>query len=409
MSQNPPDLQTLRRLRPLQQFSDEQLQSLANQLSVQSAKKKKVLIELGCSDDFSLYVLQGDISITARDGAVKSLSFHPQDELNPVAQLRPSMFQVTAAGPVEYLRIDKRFLNEFARQAETGDEDISVHTIETNSAMNPLTVHLYQDLMLDKISLPSLPQVALKIQQVFNDENVDADKLACAILTDPAITRKLIKVANSPVYQGVAATETLQAAIVRLGMQTTYKQVMAYAVNELFQSASPEIASRMEKVAAHSRKVAAISRILAQSTGLFDHEQAMLAGLIHDLGVIVIIEYLHKHSDDIHDDSVIEQTINVLRPQITGMLMKKWNFAEDMITVAEESEDWFRNPSDDVDLCDLVLVAQFHSLMGTPEMQDMPPISKIPAMTKLKMGPQESIELIRQSNREIAEIEKMLQ
>jgi HD-like signal output (HDOD) protein len=409
MSQNFPDLKTLRRLRPLQQFTDEQLQSLANQLSVQTAKKKQVLIELGSSEEFSLYVLQGNVNLTARDGAVKSLTFGEQDELNPIAQLRPSMFEVTAAGAVEYLRIDKNFLNEFARQSETGDEDISVHMIDTDSEMNPLTVHLYQDLMLDKISLPSLPQVALRIQQVFKDENVDADKLACAILTDPAITSKLIKVANSPVYQGVAATETLQAAIVRLGMQTTYKQVMAYAVNELFQSASPKIARRMEEVSAHSRKVAAISRILAKRTGLFDHEQAMLAGLIHDLGVIVIVEYLHKYAEQIHDNDMIEKTINMLRPQITGMLMKKWNFADDMVTVAEESEEWFRNPRDEVDLCDLVLVAQFHSLMGTAEMQNMPPISMIPAMAKLNMGPQESIELIRQSNREIAEIEKMLQ
>jgi len=409
MSLNPPNLSTLRRLRPLQQFTDEQLQTLANQLSVQQAKKKEVLIELGCSDDFSLFVLHGNITLTARDGAVKKLSFASGDELNPVAQLRPSMFEVAADGPVEYLRIDKNFLNEFARQTETGDEDISVHMIETNSEMNPLTVHLYQDLMLDKISLPSLPQVAMRIQQVFQDEQVDAEKLASAILTDPAITSKLIKVANSPVYQGVAATETLQAAIVRLGMQTTYKQVMAYAVNELFKSSSPEIASRMEKVSAHSRKVAAISRVLARSTGLFDHEQAMLAGLIHDLGVIVIVEYLQKHSEDVQDIDMINQTINTLRPQITGMLMKKWNFAADMITVAEECEDWFRNPSDQADLCDLVLVAQFHSLMGTEEMQNMPSISKIPAMNKLNMGPQESIELIRQSNREIADIEKMLQ
>ncbi len=409
MPHNFPDLTTLRRLRPLQQFSDEQLQSLANQLSVQHARKKEVLIELGCSDDFSLFILQGEVSMKARDGAIKKVVFSPQEELNPVAQLRPSMFEVRADGPVEYLRIARNFLNEFARQTESGDEDISVHMIETDSMMNPLTVHLYQDLMQDNISLPSLPAVALKIQQVFNDDSVDADKLAQVLLTDPAITGKLIKVANSPVYQGVAATETLQAAIVRLGMQTTYKQVMAYAVNELFKSQSPQIAQRMEAVAAHSRKVAAISRILAKSTRLFDPEQAMLAGLIHDLGVIVIVEYLQKHSDSMHEPDIIDRAITTLRPQITGMLMKKWNFAEDMVLVAEESEDWFRNPSDEVDLCDLVLVAQFHSLMGSAEMQNMPPISKIPAMTKLNMGPQESIDLIRQSNKEIAEIENMLQ
>ncbi len=408
MSQQQPDLATMRRLRPLQQFSDEQLQTLANQLQIQQARKKDILVELDCSEEFSLFVLHGDITLTARDGAVKQLSFSAGDELNPVAQLRPSIFRVAASGPLEYLRIDKNYLNEFARQTETGDEDISVHMIETEQEMNPLAVHLYQDLMTDNISLPSLPEVALKIQAVFRDENVDADRLAEVILTDPAITSKLIRVANSPVYSGVAATETLQAAIVRLGMQTTYQQVMAYAVNELFNSQSPKIAQRMERVATHSRKVAAISRVLAQSSGLFDKEQAMLAGLVHDLGVIVIVEYLQKHSEQMDDEDRIEQTIRLMRPQITGMLMRKWNFAQDMITVAEECEDWFRNPGDEADLCDLVLVAQYHSLMGSSEMQQMPPINKIPAMTKLNMGPQESIELIRQSNRKLAEIEKML-
>ncbi len=409
MPHHSPDLTTLRRLRPLQQFSDDQLQSLANQLSVQHARNQEILIELGCSDDFSLFILQGEISMKARDGAVKRLGVDAQEALNPVAQLRPSMFEVRAEGPVVYLRIAKSFLNKFARQTESDDEDISVHVIETDSSMNPLTIHLYQDLLQDNISLPSLPTVALKIQQVFKDDSADADKLTRVLLTDPAISGKLIKVANSPVYQGVAATQTLQAAIVRLGMQTTCQQVMAYAVNELFKSQSPKIAQCMESVAAHSRKVAAISRILAKSTGLFDPEQAMLAGLIHDLGVIVIVEYVQKHSDNIHEPDMIDRAITTLRPQITGMLMKKWNFSEDMVTVAEESEDWFRNPSDDVDLCDLVLVAQFHSLMGSAEMQNIPPISKIPAMTKLNMGPQESIDLVRQSNKEIAEIEKMLQ
>lgn len=403
-----PDLQTLRRLRPLAQFTDEQLQSLCNRLTIYQAGKNEKLIELGCQEEFSLFVLQGDINIKARDGAVKSLSFAGNEDLNPVAQLRPSMYEVTSTGPAKYLKIDKNLLNEFARQTETGEEEISVHSLDSDLEMNPFTVHIFQDLMLDTIQLPSLPEVAQRIQSLFHDDCADVEKLADILMTDPAITGKLIKIANSALYQGVAATTTLQQALVRLGMQTTYKQVMAYAANELFKSQSSSVVSRMKHLMAHSRKVAAISRVLAKTTKLFDPEQAMLAGLMHDLGVIVIVEYLQQY-DNFTDPDMIEETIRSMRPQITGLLMHKWNFDEEMVTVAEECEDWFRNTSDDIDLCDLVIVAQYHSLMGASVQNNLPPISKIPAFAKLKMGPVESIELIKQSNQEILETEKMLQ
>ncbi len=409
MDFNPPDVPALRRLRPLHQFNDEQLQSLANRLTVKLARKNDLLINRGCAEEFSLFVLKGDVSTTAADGKTKQLSFAETEELNPVSQLRPSLFDVKAEGLVQYLTIDKNLLNAFANQTESDSEDISLEFIEQDIDANPLMVNLFQDLMTDNVSLPSLPEVALRIQQVFKDDQVDADKVAQILMTDPAITSKLIKVANSPVYQGVAATETLQAAIVRLGMDTAYKQVMAYAVNELFKSHSDKVSKRMQELWAHSRKVAAISRVLAKSSGLFDPEQAMLAGLVHDLGVIVIVEYLQQHCDQLSDTDKIEQTINSLRPQITGLLMQKWNFSEDMVQVAEECEDWFRNKTDKVDLCDLVMIAQYHSLMGTDAMQSIPPINTLPAMSKLNMGPKESIELIKQSNKEINEIERMLQ
>ncbi len=406
--QQTPDLETMHRLRPLAQFNDEQLQSLANRLSIQTARKKVKLIELGCTEEYSLFVLKGDIKTIARDGAVKLKSFQTKDELNPVAQLRPSMYEVVSDSVVEYLKIDKKLLNDFAQQTETDEEDISVHSMEGDIIINPATVELYQDLMTDNISLPSLPDVAQRIQKVMHDDNADAEQLTCIIMTDPAITGKLIKIANSPVYQGVASTDTLQAAIVRLGMDVTYKQVMAYAANELFKSLSGNAIKRMQKLWAHSRKVAAISRVLAKNTKLFNPDQAMLAGLMHDLGVIVIVGYLEKFDETKASPELIEETIQVMRPQITGLLMSKWNFTEEVVTVAEECEDWFRNETDTPDLCDLIIVAQYHSLMGTAEMSSMPPISTIPAITKLNMGPKESLELMKQSTKEIKDIESML-
>ncbi len=406
---NNPTFTTLQRLRPLAEFDDAQLRALARHLSVETAGKGEFLIRTGAIDEYSLFVIKGDYREIARDGKVKEASVGEHEKLNPLAQLRPSMYDIQAAGPVLYLKIPKHLLVEFSQSLEDhGVDNISVEIIEEDEATCTLTFTLFQDLQNDKITLPSLPQVAQRIQQVYQNDEADAEKVAEILMSDPAISGKLIKIANSPVYAGVAQTDTLQAAIVRLGMQTTYKQVMAYAVNELFKSQSQEVVKRMHKVWDHSRKVAAISRILARNTGLFDPEQAMLAGLVHDLGVIVIIQYLDDHSSEVSDPAQIEQAIMTMRSQITGQLLQKWNFTDELIMVAEQCEDWFRNEGEQADLCDLVIVAQYHAQMGTQEMHNMPPISKIPAMAKLNMTPQQSIELLKESSKEISDIEAML-
>ena len=107
--------------------------------------------------------------------------------------------------------------------------------------------------------------------------------------------------------------------------------------------------------------MAAFSRILAKQTGKFDPEQAQLAGLVHDLGEIAILRYVQINPENYTDENLLMQAIQRLRPQITSMLLHKWKFTDDVVTVGEESEDWFRNPNDEADLCDLVMIASSES------------------------------------------------
>jgi HD-like signal output (HDOD) protein len=409
MTLTQPDVKTLKRFRPLQEFDDAQLQQLANCLHLKSASNKQKLIELGSIEETSLFVLGGEVELVARDGKVKVIKIGPTDTLTPIAQLRPSMYDVIARSPLKYITIDKHMLSDFAQKAESGDEDISVHMIEPDDATRDLTIALYQDLVSDKVTLPSLPDVAQKIQVAFARRDLlDFDKLAAIVSTDPAMTGKLIKVSNSPLYQGRVPADTLPVALMRLGMNTTYKLVMAYAVNELFSGGNEAVRNRMQRLWSHSRKTAAISRILAGHLGGFDPDHAMLSGLVNDLGVIVILDYLSRLEHEVTRDEDIEHIIEVMRPQVTGMLMQKWNFSDEMVAVAEECAEWFRNPPGQADLCDLVLVARYHAMLGEPGVHPLPPAAKMPAMVKLGLKPQDSIDLIKQSQAEIAEIEQLL-
>ena len=240
---------------------------------------------------------------------------------------------------------------------------------------------------------------------------MNAEKICTIIQSDPAITAKLIMIANSALYRGQAQIESLQQAVVRLGLETTRKQVITYAVRELFQSKSADMKAHMQQLWKHSQHVACLCRLLANHLPGFDLEQAQLAGLIHDLGEVAILQYAQQNEDLCDNPDLLLHAVESLRPQITGMLLNQWNFGAEFVTVGEECEEWFRNPGDQPDLCDLVLIAQYHAFIGTPEMRRLPPIKTLPAFAKLGMGDldvQQIIDFLKRSRAEIQAIEAHL-
>ena len=406
-----PAINDLKRIRSLSQFGDAQLTSLSNKLTLLQAAKNECLLELGCAENFSIYLIAGSLVATTHDDNETRFDSSSDDELFPIAQLRPSMYRVVAAEPVQYIKIFANELTEFAQKLESDTAEMDVIEIEQSEEENELTIQLFQDLISGNLSLPSLPSVAQRIQQAFAEDSVNAESICTIIQSDPAITAKLIMIANSALYSGQAQIESLQQAVVRLGLETTRKQVMTYAVKELFQGKTSDMKSRMQKLWKHSQHVACLCRLLANHLKGFDLEQAQLAGLIHDLGEVAILQYAQQNDELREDPDLLMHAVESLRPQITGMLLNQWNFGPEFVTVGEECEDWFRNPADQPDLCDLVLIAQYHAMIGTPEMKKLPPVPTLPAFAKLGMGDldvKQIIEFLNRSRTEIQAIEAHL-
>ncbi|MDH3536898.1 MAG: HDOD domain-containing protein [Gammaproteobacteria bacterium] len=406
-----PAVYDLKRIRNLSQFDNQQLASLADKLQLQVAGKNECLIEDGCSENFSLYLIEGTLIATARDERQNRHESTAGAELLPIAQIRPSIYRVVAERPSQYIKIHTEQLTEFARRPEVDNGAMEVLEIEQSEEENALTMQLFQDLMSGNLKLPSLPSVAHRIQQAFADESVNAESIGAIIQSDPAITAKLIMIANSAFYRGQAQIESLQQAVVRLGLETTRKWVMTYAVKELFQSKSSDMQAQMRKLWKHSQHVASLSRLMADHLQGFDVEQAQLAGLIHDLGEVAILQYAQDNEEMISKPELLMQAVKKLRPQITGMLLTQWKFGSEFVTVGEECEDWFRNPGDEPDLCDLVLIAQYHALIGTEEVKHLPPVQSLPAFAKVGMGDldiDKIVEFLNQSRAEIEAIEANL-
>ena len=408
-----PDIASLRRIRSLSQFNDQQLENLATNLQIETAGPGQCLIDLGSCEKFSLYLVEGALRTITQDQQETRFAYSDDGELSPIAQVRPSMYRVVADEPVRFFRLYSDQLAGFARHAieDEPEADIDPFEIDQDAEQSMFTIQLFKDLLAGDLNLPSLPDVAQRIQLAFADNLVTAETVGVIIQSDPVITAKMIMVANSALYGGRAPIESLQQAVVRLGLENTRKLVMTYAVKELFNSETSEMKSHMHAVWKHSQHVASLCRLLADRLDGFDVEQAQLAGLVHDIGEVAILQYAQQHEELRDNPEKLLEAVKSMRPQITGMLLEQWKFGPEFVTVGQGCEEWFRNPSDQPDLCDLVLIAQYHAMIGTPKQRSLPPIAALPAFAKLGMGNlaiEQILEFMKTSRDKIKSIEAHL-
>lgn len=413
-----PTTATLERLSTLQDLGAAELQGVAEQLVIHTAAKGDRLIERGSTDTSTLYLLEGKLKLTAVDGEVQFMSHTDASARTPIARLRPSRYEVAAATSVRFLRIAAELLEHahgametqtsLAGYEVTEEEDFGKLQLE-----NELTVRLYEDLNADRLLLPSLPDVAVRVGQAISDENADARTVARAVEADPAIAAKLLKAANSARFGGRGAVRTVEEAVVRLGLRTTHQLVITFALRELFRTRSGRLQEHMRAVWDHSCRVAALSHVLARKIGKLDPDFALLAGLVHDIGAVAALAYASEQPPEQLAAANLEEAIHDLRGQVGSMLLKRWQLPPELAEVAESAEDWHRDGGSVADYVDLVIVAQLHSHVGGPAVHPtpLPAIDSVPAYGRLGLGalsPEASVQILDEAADEIRETEELL-
>jgi HD-like signal output (HDOD) protein len=409
-----PSPEILKQLNPLHHLSDDQLELLSRSLKIYSAGKGLMIMQLGDTTEYSLYLLKGRVQLHSEDGRISEINAETPKAHNPIANLIPRRYSVEALSPVEYLMVDNALIKGLVAE----DEGITATEIaqesqpyDKDSAENSLTEALLADLNEDKLVLPSLPDVAVRVGKAMREENTNARKLAEIVQTDPAITAKLIRAANSPLYAGVTPVDSCAAAIVRLGADTTHKLVLTFALRDLFNTRSSVLKEHMRILWLHSVKVSAVCYILSKITKQFNPEHAMLAGLLHDIGNVAILSYAERFPEVANDSEKLDQVMHDMRGRIGSVILRNWGFIEDLIEVTLQAENWLRESEDDADYADLVIVAQLHTLIGSPTITTLPSLDQVPAFSRLDIGeltPKLSLKILDKADEKIAHAEAML-
>ncbi len=266
------------------------------------------------------------------------------------------------------------------------------------------------DLRANRLKLPTLPQVAVRINEIIDSPNASTRQVAKVLGTDPALSARLLQTANSPLFRGNRSVDDVHAAVTRLGMVQVRNLVTAFLVSQLFHSRFPALRQRVAVLWSHSVQVAAISHVLALRFTDFKPDEAMLAGLIHDIGKLPIIAKAEKHPELANNPAAMDRLCNRLHGALGKVMVKAWHFPPAFTEVAGEHDDLQRHSSQ-LDLADIVTVANLHSYTGRHQAQNPhpdPDWGSVPAFAKLGIDPLGSIEALKEAHDEITEIQRLL-
>ena len=119
----------------------------------------------------------------------------------------------------------------------------------------------------DLLELPSLPDVALKIREVAEDNNTTTEEIADILSQDGALSARLLKVVNSPLYRGRNPIDDLHMAVTRMGGQLVRDLITNLAMKNMYQPTSVMMETQFRKAWSASVEIAAICQMVTVSSG----------------------------------------------------------------------------------------------------------------------------------------------
>jgi len=359
--------------------------------------------------DRHLYLVEGEIELVAGDQILQVIKGGSERAKQSLFRVHTHGLEARCLRKASLLSLNEATFEKYIATIKPKENTSGINFGSYQDADSDAGVinEIHREFNHNEVDLPSMPEIALKINQAVQDESLDIQKIADIIQIDPMISARAVQVANSAMYAGSQPVQTIKRAVQRIGLRAMRAIVMSVAIRNLYTPKSPLIKKRMKSYYHHSIRVGVISHVLTKKIKGFDPDQAFLAGLIHDIGIVPILIRADNHDDIKNNAELLDKLIHSLKTKVGATLLRQWSFEDELITVAQDAENWHRDVIK-ADYCDVVQVAQLHCEMIGGRKLDAPPLVELPAFERLDLNDINPMLIIAQAKQEMSEVIHLL-
>lgn len=221
-------------------------------------------------------------------------------------------------------------------------------------------------------TVPSLPSVVIKLRQYLNQPDVSFDTLAKMIEYDPGLTANVLQLSNSAYFGWSRSIRTVKEAIVRLGTNRIFQMVLCMSVAPLVRKPIKGYDLKSEDLWRHSIATAICAELTAAELELSCCGEAFTAGLLHDMGKIVLGTFVDiddepikeiMQSDGLAFNEAEQMVLGIDHAEVAAALLRAWNLPDDVADAVRWHHQPSRAAENRRELADLIHVADF-SCMG---------------------------------------------
>ncbi len=389
----------LRELIPIRNFSNEKLEAFATNIKSERYPKGSVLFRIDENTDSALYLLKGVITLSDNAGNSYEIKDDTAKARFPLSSGTKHTTTAQAESDVSILRVSQNIMSTKIDPSA----HLSQLAIPDELADNALLQSFAEYYSNEKLEIPSLPDVAIKLRNAIQ-QDVGISEAAKIIQMDPVMSAKLIEVANCPLYVCATPAKSCFEAINRIGLNATRNLVISLSIHHVFKSHSPRIKKHLDRIWKQSIYISTLCFVLAKITRQANPEEALLAGLVCDLGAIPFLHFADNLPKDYFTEADLIHALVCVKGTIGYKILLEWGFSEEFVKIPIYSDDWYQDTSKTLSLTDIVVLSRLHSEIGHADMASLPVVTSIPAASKLKdysLSPEMSLNLLHNAKQQI--------
>src|SRR6185369_9809504 len=173
--------------------------------------------------------------------------------------------------------------------------DCKIPLVRAPAVGSGKSMHNLPDPILQAIEsgrIPSPPQLLLRLLQLVDDDQTTMGDLATLVRQDPGLSTKVLSIANSPALRRGSELRSLESCLIALGTRLVRSIATCLSIQSLFERRSGISEADISGFWVHSLLIAELSRNLAVSAAHPRPDEAYLAGLLHDVGQLILLAAL---------------------------------------------------------------------------------------------------------------------